>query len=115
MVADRTAGRRLPLQATHLDLTDANVVVSRGVGGAAHPDGVIDFGDLSHSWAVSELAITVSSVLGHAGTDPNVDPSRRAGVSRHPPVDRRGGGGAVADAGASHRGADRQRGTAGGA
>ncbi len=60
----------LPLQATHLDLTDANVVVSRGAGGAVLPDGVIDFGDLSHSWAVSELAITVSSVLGHPGTDP---------------------------------------------
>ena len=40
------------------------------MGRAAHPDGVIDFGDLSHSWAVSELAITVSSVLGHPGTDP---------------------------------------------
>ncbi len=61
---------RLPRQATHLDLTDANVVVTRGVGGAAHPDGVIDFGDLSHSWAVSELAITVSSVLGHVGSGP---------------------------------------------
>ena len=60
----------LPRQATHLDLTDANVVVSRGADATAHPDGVIDFGDLSHSWAVSELAITVSSVLGHAGTDP---------------------------------------------
>ncbi len=60
----------LPLQATHLDLTDANVVVMRGADGAAHPDGVIDFGDLSYSWAVSELAITVSSVLGHAGTGP---------------------------------------------
>ena len=44
--------------------------MTRGVGGAAHPDGVIDFGDLSHTWAVSELAITVSSVLGHAGSDP---------------------------------------------
>ena len=60
----------LPRQATHLDLTDANVVVSRGAGGTVHPDGVIDFGDLSHSWAVSELAITVSSVLGHPGSDP---------------------------------------------
>lgn len=61
---------RLPRQAAHLDLTDANLVVTRGVGGAAHPDGVIDFGDLSHTWAVSELAITVSSVLGHPGSDP---------------------------------------------
>ncbi len=60
---------RLPQQAAHLDLTDANVVVTR-VGGAAHPDGVIDFGDLSHTWAMSELAITASSVLGHAGSDP---------------------------------------------
>jgi 4-aminobutyrate aminotransferase-like enzyme/Ser/Thr protein kinase RdoA (MazF antagonist) len=60
----------LPRQATHLDLTDANVVVSRDRGGAVQPDGVIDFGDLSHSWAVSELAITVSSALGHTGTDP---------------------------------------------
>ncbi|HKV18189.1 MAG TPA: phosphotransferase, partial [Mycobacterium sp.] len=42
----------LPRQATHLDLTDANVVVTRGADGAARPDGVIDFGDLSHTWAV---------------------------------------------------------------
>ena len=60
----------LPRQATHLDLTDANVVVTRGAAGTARPDGVIDFGDLSHTWAVSELAITVSSVLGHPGNDP---------------------------------------------
>jgi 4-aminobutyrate aminotransferase-like enzyme/Ser/Thr protein kinase RdoA (MazF antagonist) len=69
----------LPRQATHLDLTDANVVVSRSVGGAPHPDGVIDFGDLSDSWAVSELAITVSSVLGHPGTEPtSILPAVRA-------------------------------------
>jgi 4-aminobutyrate aminotransferase-like enzyme/Ser/Thr protein kinase RdoA (MazF antagonist) len=59
----------LPRQAVHLDLTDANVVVSRGTDGTARPDGVIDFGDLSDTWAVSELAISVSSVLGHAGAD----------------------------------------------
>ena len=59
----------LPRQAVHLDLTDANVVVSRDRGGA-HPDGVIDFGDLTDSWAVAELAITASCVLGHAGSDP---------------------------------------------
>ena len=69
----------LPRQAVHLDLTDANVVVSRSNSGAAHPDGVIDFGDLTNSWAVSELAITVSSVLGHAGADPaSVLPAVRA-------------------------------------
>ncbi len=59
----------LPRQAVHLDLTDANVVVSRDRGGA-RADGVIDFGDLTDSWAVAELAITASCVLGHAGSDP---------------------------------------------
>ena len=60
----------LPRQAVHLDLTDANVVV---------PDGVIDFGDLTDSWAVSELAITASCVLGHAGSDPtSILPALRA-------------------------------------
>ena len=69
----------LPRQAVHLDLTDANVVVSRSAGGSAHPDGVIDFGDLSDSWAVSELAITVSSALGHPGTEPtSILPAVRA-------------------------------------
>ena len=55
----------LPTQAVHLDLTDANVIV--GPSGA--PDGVIDFGDLTRSWAVSEIAITLCSVLGHPGND----------------------------------------------
>ncbi|PXX08837.1 aminotransferase [Mycolicibacterium moriokaense] len=69
----------LPRQAVHLDMTDANVVVSRTAGGTPHPDGIIDFGDLSDSWAVSELAITASSVLGHPGTDPtSILPAVRA-------------------------------------
>lgn len=56
----------LPRQAVHLDLTDANVVAaSTGL-----PDGIIDFGDLSDTWAVSEIAITLSSVLRHPGADP---------------------------------------------
>ena len=63
----------------HLDLTDANVVVSRSAGGSPRPDGVIDFGDLSDSWAVSELAITASSVLGHPGAEPtSILPAVRA-------------------------------------
>lgn len=69
---------RLPRQAVHLDLTDANVVV-RSTPGGAIPDGVIDFGDLTDSWAVSELAITASCVLGHPGSDPtSVLPAVRA-------------------------------------
>jgi len=68
----------LPRQAVHLDLTDANVVVSRD-SGAAHADGVIDFGDLTDTWAVAELAIAASCVLGHAGSDPaSVLPAIRA-------------------------------------
>lgn len=63
---DRLADE-LPRQAVHLDLTDANVVASPHGG---HPDGIIDFGDLSDTWAVSELAITLSSVLGHPGASP---------------------------------------------
>lgn len=60
----------LPRQAVHLDLTDANVVATGSDGAAPRPDGIIDFGDLSNTWAVSELAITLSSVLGHPGAGP---------------------------------------------
>jgi 4-aminobutyrate aminotransferase-like enzyme/Ser/Thr protein kinase RdoA (MazF antagonist) len=60
----------LPRQAVHLDLTDANIVASRTDSGGKRPDGIIDFGDLSDTWTVSELAITMSSVLGHSGTGP---------------------------------------------
>lgn len=69
----------LPRQAVHLDITDANVVVSRAADGFRRPDGVIDFGDLTHTWAVSELAIAASSVLGHTGTEPvSIVPAVRA-------------------------------------
>ncbi|AEV74091.1 4-aminobutyrate aminotransferase family protein [Mycolicibacterium rhodesiae NBB3] len=68
----------LPRQAVHLDLTDANVVVSPDRR-RAHADGIIDFGDLTDSWAVTELAITASCVLGHGGSDPaSVLPAIRA-------------------------------------
>jgi 4-aminobutyrate aminotransferase-like enzyme/Ser/Thr protein kinase RdoA (MazF antagonist) len=60
----------LPRQAVHLDLTDANVVAAHAHDAILRPDGIIDFGDLSDTWAVSELAITLSSVLSHPGTTP---------------------------------------------
>lgn len=60
----------LPVQAVHMDLTDANVVVSHDTGGVVHPDGIIDFGDLADSWAVGELAITLSCILQHPGGEP---------------------------------------------
>ncbi|GAA1465601.1 aminotransferase [Microbacterium thalassium] len=57
----------LPVQAIHGDLTDDNVVRSDPL--TRLPDGVIDLGDLGRSWAVAELAITVSSLLHHDGVD----------------------------------------------
>ena len=64
----------LPRQAVHLDLTDANVI-----RGETQVDGIIDFGDLTETWAVTELAITASCVLGHVGGDPaSVLPAIRA-------------------------------------
>lgn len=68
----------LPVQAVHLDLTDDNVVCTTEHG-IRTPDGMIDFGDVTESWAVSELAITISSVLHHAGAEPaSVLPAVRA-------------------------------------
>ena len=47
--------------------------------GVSLPDGLIDFGDVTRSWAVAELAITISSVLHHAGAEPaSVLPAIRA-------------------------------------
>src|SRR5581483_5112335 len=59
----------LPVQAIHGDVTDDNVVCSVS-GGRRIPDGVIDFGDLTSSWAVGELAVAITSVLRHAGAEP---------------------------------------------
>lgn len=59
----------LPRQAVHLDLTDDNVVCT-SERGMRIPDGLIDFGDVTRTWAVAEPAITVSSVLHHAGAEP---------------------------------------------
>lgn len=58
----------LPVQVIHGDLTDDNVVCA--VDAQQLPDGVIDLGDLTRSWAVAELAVAASSVLRHAGGEP---------------------------------------------
>lgn len=66
----------LPVQPGHFDVTDDNVVRNPQTG---LPDGLIDFGDLSRSWAVAEIAVTISSVLRHAGSEPHsVLPAVRA-------------------------------------
>jgi len=54
----------LAVQPGHFDLTDDNLVCA--VDGRL-PDGIIDFGDVSRSWRVAELAITLSGLLHHAG------------------------------------------------
>jgi 4-aminobutyrate aminotransferase-like enzyme/Ser/Thr protein kinase RdoA (MazF antagonist) len=59
----------LPCQAVHMDLTDDNLVAAVG-DPVRTPDGVIDFGDVATSWAVSELAIPLSSLLHHDGMEP---------------------------------------------
>ncbi|WP_400996872.1 aminotransferase [Agromyces sp. GXQ0307] len=74
----RAVAADLPMQAVHLDLTDDNVVCT-SERGTRMPDGMIDFGDVTRSWAVAELAITISSVLHHAGAEPvSVLPAVRA-------------------------------------
>ncbi|MBO1332809.1 aminotransferase [Streptomyces sp. VRA16 Mangrove soil] len=68
----------LPRQAVHLDLTDDNLI-RRPDSHVPEPDGVIDFGDLTTSWAVSELAVSLSSMLHHDGMEPrHVLPAVRA-------------------------------------
>ena len=57
---------RLPTQLGHFDITDDNVIGKPG----ALPDAVIDFGDVAESWAVGEIAVTVSSLLHHDGITP---------------------------------------------
>ncbi|MEW5810553.1 MAG: aminotransferase [Actinomycetota bacterium] len=59
---------RLPLQLGHFDVTDDNVIAARTP--CALPDGIIDFGDVTESWAVGEIAVTVSSLLHHDGLTP---------------------------------------------
>ncbi|SHI25112.1 aminotransferase [Streptomyces sp. 3214.6] len=68
----------LPVQAVHLDLTDDNLV-RRPDSRPPMPDGVIDFGDVTSSWAVGELAVSLSSMLHHDGVEPHhVLPAVRA-------------------------------------
>jgi 4-aminobutyrate aminotransferase-like enzyme/Ser/Thr protein kinase RdoA (MazF antagonist) len=68
----------LPLQAVHLDLTDDNLIRCPD-SRPPMPDGVIDFGDVTTSWAVGELAVSLSSMLHHDGIEPHhVLPAVRA-------------------------------------
>lgn len=57
--------QELPVQVIHGDITGDNVVCAAGI-----PDGLIDFGDLTRSWTVGELAVTVATLLRHEGCEP---------------------------------------------
>jgi 4-aminobutyrate aminotransferase-like enzyme/Ser/Thr protein kinase RdoA (MazF antagonist) len=76
-------GDRLPRQLGHWDVTDDNILRPDTPG--ALPDAVIDFGDVSESWAIGELAVTISSVLHHdAATPLSTLPAIRAFQARRP-------------------------------
>ncbi|MEY4532951.1 MAG: hypothetical protein RI926_720 [Actinomycetota bacterium] len=71
-----TVGPNLPQQLGHFDITDDNVMCPED---SSVPDAVLDFGDVASSWAVGEIATTVSSMLHHEGVEPvNVLPAIQA-------------------------------------
>lgn len=76
----------LPRQLGHFDLTDDNLIWSRDP--LPHPDGIIDFGDVAHSWAINELAVTLSCLLHHDSIAPkDVLPAIRAFHNERPLTD----------------------------
>lgn len=60
----------LPMQAIHSDITDDNVVWQRDAHRHWQVQGVIDFGDLVHSWRITDLSVTCASLLYHGKGDP---------------------------------------------
>jgi 4-aminobutyrate aminotransferase-like enzyme/Ser/Thr protein kinase RdoA (MazF antagonist) len=61
---------RLRVQAIHGDVTDDNVVGSYDASGRLRPHGIIDFGDLTRSWLVGDIAVCAASILRHCPDDP---------------------------------------------
>lgn len=66
----RTLVDRLPWQAVHMDITDDNVVWQRDAQRHWQVQGVIDFGDLVHTWRIADLSVTCAALLHHAEGDP---------------------------------------------
>lgn len=62
----------LPWQAVHMDITDDNVVWQRDAQRHWQVQGVIDFGDLVHTWRIADLSVTCAALLHHAEGDPFV-------------------------------------------
>jgi 4-aminobutyrate aminotransferase-like enzyme/Ser/Thr protein kinase RdoA (MazF antagonist) len=61
---------RLPTQIAHCDVTDWNVIGRRDGAGRLIPCGVIDFGDVTRTLRVCELAVAASSAYGHEPDEP---------------------------------------------
>jgi 4-aminobutyrate aminotransferase-like enzyme/Ser/Thr protein kinase RdoA (MazF antagonist) len=59
---DRVAAD-LPSQVIHADVTDFNVVADPGPDARLVPAGIIDFGDLMHTWRAAEAAVTICALL----------------------------------------------------
>ncbi len=61
---------RLPRQIIHCDVTDWNVIGRRDRAGLLMPCGVIDFGDVTRTLRVCELAVAASIAYGHDPDEP---------------------------------------------
>ncbi len=53
-----------------MDITDDNVVWQRDALRHWQIQGVIDFGDLVHTWRIADLSVTCAALLHHAQGDP---------------------------------------------
>ncbi len=62
--------RDLRIHVVHADVTDVNVVASRDAAGRPLPHGLIDFGDISRTWLVSDAAVAAASLVLHDVDDP---------------------------------------------
>jgi 4-aminobutyrate aminotransferase-like enzyme/Ser/Thr protein kinase RdoA (MazF antagonist) len=61
---------QLRRQIAHCDVTDWNVIGRRDAAGRLMPCGVIDFGDVTRTLRVCELAVAASISFGHQPDDP---------------------------------------------
>ena len=59
----------LRIQPVHHDLTGDNILSQSIDSGHPTPDAVIDFGDITKGWLVSDLAVTCAWLLQHVGDD----------------------------------------------
>jgi hypothetical protein len=56
-------------QLVHCDLAHYNVIAERGENGRPYVHGIIDFGDISPTWLVGDLAIAITPLLIHQDRD----------------------------------------------